>query len=328
MERIRLENTVFEGRNNAYLFTNDPITVVDTGVAVDATREQLEAGLEDHGVAFGDIERVFLTHYHADHSGLAAAIHEAGDATIYIHEADAPLVRRDPDSWKSLRDTMETYFAAWGMPDRQRDALRSFLDGGASLYGPAVPVESISEGDRFPLADTTLRVLHAPGHTAGLCVFKIQNEVLTGDALLPVYTPNVGGADVRVDRPLERYLHTLNRLANYEFDVAWPGHREPMQDPTERANETIRHHEERAYRVLQVLDDQGPLDAWEVSAELFGDLVEIHILHGPGEAYAHLAHLVETGDVIQVASKYQITPDAKAKFDSLPDDYWPLLSHT
>lgn len=326
MERIRLENTVFEGRNNTYLFPEDPITLVDTGVAVDATRDQLEAGLAAHGVEFADIDQVLLTHYHADHSGLAAAIHDAGAATVYVHEADAPLVRRDPGSWESLHRTMETYFADWGMPDDQRDALRAFLDDGSSLYGPAVPVETTTEGDQFTLANTTLDVLHAPGHTAGLCVFVDHNHVLTGDALLPEYTPNVGGADVRVDRPLKRYLETLERLAEHEFEQAWPGHRDPIRDPTARANEIIRHHEERAYRVLRVLEANGPSTAWEVSANLFGELVEIHILHGPGEAFAHLVHLEESGAVTKSDSKYRITPEGRDKLHDLTENQWPLVN--
>jgi hypothetical protein len=49
--------------------------------------------------------------------------------------------------------------------------------------------------------------------------------------------------------------------------------------------------------VLGVLNEHGPCDAWTVSAHLFGDLENIHILHGPGEAWAHLNHLERHGVV-------------------------------
>lgn len=42
---------------------------------------------------------------------------------------------------------------------------------------------------------------------------------------------------------------------------------------------------------------QGPTDAWTISAELFGDLTGIHVMHSPGEAFAHLDHLESDGCV-------------------------------
>lgn len=324
MERVRLSNTVFEGRNNAYLFPETPTTLVDTGVMVEATQTQLEAGLADHDVGFADIDRVLLTHYHADHSGLAATIREAGEAEVYVHSADAALVERDEASWGELRQLMQDCFTAWGMPDGARDALLAYLDGGESLYGSAVRTQQYAEGDRFGVATGELEVRHYPGHTAGLCGFVYGDEVLTGDALLPHYTPNVGGADVRVEQPLADYLETLERIAAAGFSRAWPGHRDPIASPTDRAREIIDHHESRAYRVLSVLDEIGPADAWTVSAELFGELENIHILHGPGEAAAHLEHLERAGDVTATPAGYQLTAGVGEQLRAMTGSQWAL----
>ena len=74
---VSLGNRAFEGYNNSYLLgTADgaTTTLVDTGVAVPATRDQLRAGLKRHGLGFADIEQVLLTHHHADHTGLAGVV--------------------------------------------------------------------------------------------------------------------------------------------------------------------------------------------------------------------------------------------------------------
>ncbi|ELK55128.1 putative metallo-beta-lactamase family hydrolase, partial [Haloferax sp. BAB-2207] len=78
------------------------------------------------------------------------------------------------------------------------------------------------------------------------------------------------------------------------------------------------HHRERTERVVSVLDDHGPADAWTVSARLFGDLEAIHILHGPGEAFAHLDHLVAEGVVAPPddGGRYELL-DADPDFDEL-----------
>jgi len=185
------------------------------------------------------------------------------------------------------------------MPEAKQEVLlERMVHDEATVETPTViPFE---DGETFAVDGTELEVVHTPGHAAGLSMFEAeidgQRVVFSGDTLLPVYTPNVGGADVRVDRPLEKYLRALRGMVDADYDRAWPGHRDPIADPTGRAQYIIDHHEERSWRVLDALDRTGPCDTWTVSAELFGELDSIHILHGPGESYAHLEHLEREGN--------------------------------
>ncbi|WP_267643229.1 MBL fold metallo-hydrolase [Haloarchaeobius amylolyticus] len=327
MERLTLSNAAFEGHNNAYLFDDGPETVlIDTGDWMAATRTQLTEALASHGVAMADIDRIFLTHWHPDHTGLAGEIQSQSGAEVYVHAEDAPLVEGDEDAWATLHETQERYFDDWGMPEPKQAVLRERMAEPTALDAPEVI--PFADGDTFNVNGHELRVVHASGHAAGLCMFETTLDgspvVFTGDALLPVYTPNVGGADVRVENPLEKYLRALRYIADAGYDRAWPGHRDPIADPPARAEHIIDHHEERAWRVLNVLDESGPLNTWEVSAELFGELSDIHILHGPGEAYAHLEHLAQTGAVIPEGETYRIAERASEALAEENDQRWEL----
>lgn len=138
-----------------------------------------------------------------------------------------------------------------------------------------------------------------------------RSEAFVGDTILPVYTPNVGGADVRVEQPLKRYLNTLEIIVEREFDRVWPGHRDVIGAPSKRAQAITDHHRERARRVIRILEKCGPSNAWEVSAQLFGDLKGIHIMHGPGEAYAHLDHLSRHDLVERTSDGYYVLKEAE-----------------
>lgn len=312
MHAIALGNEEFEGKNNAYLLEGEPVTLLDTGIATERTEGQLRERLAEYGVEFSDIERVVLTHFHPDHAGLAGEIQRESGATVYAHAADAPLIEQRAEALAALDERRRELFADWGMPDEERAELLDFLDSHMGIMGEPADVTEIVDGDRIETGEMTLETLHAPGHAAGLCCFAFPGEdgteAFVGDTILPVYTPNVGGADVRVEAPLEKYLDSLGRLIDREFEQVWPGHRDVIEEPTERARYIVSHHRERTERVLAVLRE-GPADAWTVSAELFGGLEGIHVMHGPGEAYAHLDHLERAGHLERDGKEYVLLDD-------------------
>ena len=320
---VSLGNRAFEGNNNAYVLGLEDgatTTLVDTGVAESETREQLRDGLARYDLAFADVERIFLTHHHADHVGLAGEIQAESDCEVLVHEADAPLVEQDADAIEATEDRLRRCIEAWGMPDEKQAELLSFLDGTAGIGGDPPEVTTFEGGETFDLGSVELEAVHMPGHAAGLAGYVFDGrdgeEVFSGDALLPYYTPNVGGADTRVEGALAKYLETLAGVVDRDYARAWPGHRGPIVDPAGRAADIVVHHRERTERVLAVLED-GPATPWEVSAELFGSLAYIHILHGPGEAYAHLEHLEDAGVVARDGHAFELVdegPDLEALF--------------
>ena len=299
---VTLGNFAFEGLNNCYVLGLEPdatTTLVDTGDAYPSTETELREGLAELGIGFADVEAVFLTHWHEDHTGLAGTIQQESGATVHVHEADAPLVSGDEAARAAMRERMESLVAEWGMPRASREELFGFMDG-AEAGGEPPSVTPFAGDETFDLGSVTLDPVHLPGHAAGLAGFEFETgrgtELFSGDALLPYYTPNVGGADVRVEGALAAYLETLTGIVEADYARAWPGHRGAIVDPAGRAADIVAHHRHRTERVVDVLRE-GPADPWTVSAELFGDLSSIHILHGPGESHAHLEHLEAAGVV-------------------------------
>ncbi|QLG49483.1 MBL fold metallo-hydrolase [Natrinema halophilum] len=328
MERISLSNSAFEGDNNTYLFSDGPETVlIDTGDWMATTREQLESAFDERGLEFADVDRIFLTHWHHDHCGLAGEIQAESGAEVHVHADDAALVEGSDDAWEAMYDRQKEYFEEWGMPEENQAALlERMADGETTVETPSVtPFE---HGETFSFDGVELEVVHTSGHAAGLSMFEAdlegERQVFSGDVLLPVYTPNVGGADVRVDRPLEKYLRALQGIVDAGYDRAWPGHRDPIADPADRAQYIIDHHEERSWRVLDALDRLGPCDTWTVSADLFGELEGIHILHGPGESYAHLEHLEREGTVVREGTDYRLADGVADELARTEAERWEL----
>ena len=323
VSRIEVGRDGPEGGNSAYLVAAR--AVVDPGPPTERAWQELHAGLERAGVAPASLEYVLVTHWHADHAGLAPRLAETADATLAMGTGDAALVADYERERERRLERDAEVMRRYGVPTA---AVDSVIDGDSVSPMPdETPVERLADGDQV----AGLEVVSTPGHTLGHTAFAGDDFLLVGDAVLPTITPNVGGSDTRTLRdsghksgaasvtnaddpaverdPLGAFRRTLERLAD-RSERLLPGHGSAIERG--RVAEILEHHRERSQRVLAALEDDEPTAAaktpWEVARELFGDLEGIHVKFGAGEAAAHLQALESEGLVEQA-------DDAPVRYD-------------
>ena len=180
--------------------TND-VVVIDPGEAKPA----LDAMQKDGR----NCVAVLLTHGHFDHIGGVRALKDAYNAPIYIHEADANML-------KSNRMSL------------------AVLTG--SLVKPVEPDVLLHGGETLTLAGLTLDVIHTPGHTkGGVCyALKSDRKLFVGDTL---FLEGSGRTDFPGGSEKELYHSIADKLFSLEgdFDV-YCGHEEETTLEHERKN--------------------------------------------------------------------------------------------
>ena len=209
------------GAVNAYLLDDgDPLdrtqralTLIDTGIP--KSEDRIVAAIEALGFDIGDLKQIIVTHCHADHSGSLAALRRLSGARVYMHAADAAMVRKG-ESWRPMT-------ASPGLLRRLMFTL--FVPKKPTPIDPCPVDEEVDEGRELPMAGG-LRVIHAPGHCAGQIVllWPRRRLLFAADACanLPTFGYALGYED------FARGKETLRKLAALDFDAAVFGHGNPV----------------------------------------------------------------------------------------------------
>lgn len=154
--------------SRAYLLVEDDITLVDTGNIGSGIR--LLEGLKEIGRSADDIKHIVITHYHVDHVGGLPEIQKHVPARTAVHLLEAPQV----ESNEPLPNPFQHQLLAKLL---ERWVLR--LDPGSARVDL-----HLSDGDTLPVLGG-LRIVHAPGHTAGsISLYSPDRGLLmVGDAM-------------------------------------------------------------------------------------------------------------------------------------------------
>ncbi|MEM4782303.1 MAG: MBL fold metallo-hydrolase [Halalkalicoccus sp.] len=71
---------------------------------------------------------------------------------------------------------------------------------------------AVTNGERLPLGESTIEVVHTPGHTTGMTAYRVEGVLFSGDTLFTesVARPDLQGGAEDVDTAAETLWNTLN----------------------------------------------------------------------------------------------------------------------
>lgn len=136
---------------------------------------------------------ILITHYHEDHSGNAAFLHNAFGAPVYAHPATADILKT-------------------GFPILPYEKI---------MFGPAEPVPVVHLPEVFEYENRRYQVIETPGHAPGHVCFWVKEEgwLFAGDMYV--------AEKIKIWRRTENLaeqIQSLEKLCTLDFEALWCGH--------------------------------------------------------------------------------------------------------
>jgi len=293
---IPLPASPLKAINSYILKSRDRNLIIDTGLNRPECLEAMQSGLAELAVDLNQTD-FFLTHMHADHTGLVHAIKTPSSA-VFASGPDAAVINSfaaSPTHWQPMLDyaCLNGFTAA--------EAQKAIERHPGYLYGPKGQIDFtlVGEGSAIDCGDYHFTCVETPGHSQGhLCLYEPAKKILiSGDHILGDITPNISLWSDN-DNPLGVFLESLSKTAAFAVDLVLPGHRRVFHNCPGRIGELVRHHRNRADEILSILEGSS-LTAFEVASRMTWQLTcrswdefpAAQKWFATGETLAHLRYL-------------------------------------
>jgi glyoxylase-like metal-dependent hydrolase (beta-lactamase superfamily II) len=247
--------------NHTFLLPGRVPALIDAGVGHSDHLLEIDEQLATAGG--GTLSRVIVTHAHSDHISGAPAIAARWPAAVF---QKLPWPERD---------------ARWPVREDAKGFGWTLLD----------------DGDVVEAGDTSLRVIHTPGHAPDhISLFEEESRTLfCGDLVVAgstVVIPGGRGGD------LAAYLRSLERILALEPRLLLPAHGPEIEDPAAILGEYLAHRRLRERQILDLLA-RGPATAESLVNQMYRGLRPELREAALGSVLAHLIKLRDEGRAVE-----------------------------
>jgi glyoxylase-like metal-dependent hydrolase (beta-lactamase superfamily II) len=282
----------------------DGWVIVDTGYGVTATHDLWRTHFA--GVMQGrPVNKIIVTHYHPDHVGCAAWLHEATGAPLWMTHSEFMAAHAAAQDFAGFdRDNSAALFLSHGLA-RARPDFTEAQAARTQSYKRGVPTvptrfNRLMEHDTVAIGARTWRIIttfgHAPEHACLVSERADETVLISGDQVLPRITTNVGVWGNQPEaNPLALFLNSMDKFRALAANtLVLPSHDRVFTGLHPRLGQLEAHHAKRLDELDAALD--SPKTAADILPVLFRRPLDHHqLVFAIGEAIAHLHYLWHAG---------------------------------
>jgi glyoxylase-like metal-dependent hydrolase (beta-lactamase superfamily II) len=308
IHRVPIPTPFRIGAVNGYLIEDDPLTLVDVGPNSARSLVALEAGLQAAGRRVEELERIVITHQHADHLGLIDVLADRSGAVVCALDELVPVI----EDFKGYAERNDRFAQALlrrhGVPREVVVTLGAVTRGYRGWGGSAPVTEVLHDGGELAFAGRTFSVHHRPGHSPTDTTFfdEATGDLISGDHLLRhissnplVSLPPTGDPTEERPHALATYMASMRLTREQPAGRVFPGHGDPFTGHADLIDERFAMHEQRARKFARLIAE-APRTAHGIALQTWGELAFTQALLTVSEVLGHVDLLIERGEVAEV----------------------------
>lgn len=240
--------------------------LIDCGFNHDACEQAVRGALDELGCTM-EMTDIFLTHLHADHTGLAARLKTPG-TRIFIRASEGMQVNGllTDAYWEE----MTAFLAPMGVPADKRMDVHDH-PGYLNRGGAPIGFTPVNDGWRVAVGGYRFEAVDLAGHTPGqLGLWEMKHRILIGgDHILDPISPNICLWDYDNDY-LAIYLRNLKKVKTMQLKAVLPAHRAVITEVDARVDALLQHHARRLDEICGLLES-GDQTVWELAHGMHWD---------------------------------------------------------
>src|SRR5438270_13316358 len=267
---LRLPIPFEDGLVNVFLFVDGAqADLLDCGMNSEDSLALIRSALDELGGK--RLRKLVVTHIHPDHYGAAGVLAGPGDADLYLHRLEVPLVNPRYVELEHLVAEVRRYLLVNGVPEDEAEVLSNSQRALSEVVAPAEPAVQLDGAETMTLGRTEVRVEWTPGHSPGhICLYAAESGLLfAGDHMLPDLSPNIGLHPQSTPDPLHEYLEGLRRWAAHRPPLILPSHGRPSHDAEAPVEIRAAPHRRRLDRIVEIIGREEK-SGWQVALDLWG----------------------------------------------------------
>jgi glyoxylase-like metal-dependent hydrolase (beta-lactamase superfamily II) len=271
----------------------DGWTIVDTGLNREDIRNWWEQVFDRH-LDGKPVKRIFSTHMHGDHTGLAGWLVQRWGVELWMSRTDFVMCKlMAADGPSDLPDDALRFYHRAGFSEKRLNEYKSrFGQFGASISPLPSGFHRIKDGEYIDIGGREWRVVVGRGHSPEhVCLYCPELKVIIGgDQILPRITPNVSvnpsepGAN-----PLKEWLDSCVHLRELLPSnlLVLPAHQDLYYGVDERLTALIQYHENALNQLYDLCTE--PKRSVDVFEAIFkNEITEWTYFMATGESIAHI----------------------------------------